>query len=441
MNNIHYTRIGNLGMELKFLNGTIIVPDEYGAYVIASGCGSGKTTAIKQIIRENYQSGVLYSAFTIEECNEMYQYCKKLVEILDDPDSLSLDDIIVLHSDYKSEGTDNNLWRNNPTELYNKKILICTHSELVDKNLGVFINTNFRYEYYEDLDLISQVMHGRIEGNMRRFLPRKFLLIDEVPESNDFKRLIIEGMKITLLLFDSESSIYRESVLDKSIEYSELHPDRVIGFKGLDIIYPKRLHTTKGSIINLESKIIEGGRSWGSRSNRLSNRSHQEELFDLLIRIGYFTQRVYREVIIPTESSYIIADYYFPDNRLIVELDSDLHDESSDEERDLYLSILLGLQVIRIKDFKGSDYKLNFLNSILSATNDLGELQLNFSFRDPDFSLALMTKVSINSRLLDIVPNYDYLSNQDLCNSISTNKVGILKLESLDNYRRTSLTT
>jgi type IV secretory pathway ATPase VirB11/archaellum biosynthesis ATPase len=39
-------------MKLDFLNGTIIVPDEYGGYVVASGCGTGKTTAIKQIIKE-----------------------------------------------------------------------------------------------------------------------------------------------------------------------------------------------------------------------------------------------------------------------------------------------------------------------------------------------------------------------------------------------------
>ena len=103
-------------INIKFLNGEITIPARNKGYVIASGCGSGKTTAIREIIRERYNYGIVYSAFTIEECNEMYKYCRTFI-----PEN----DIIILHSNYNDEGVDNNLLRNNPDKLADKKVIIC----------------------------------------------------------------------------------------------------------------------------------------------------------------------------------------------------------------------------------------------------------------------------------------------------------------------------
>lgn len=50
---------------MNFLNCSIKVPMRYGGEVIASGCGSGKTTIIKEIIRQKFNEGILYSAATI----------------------------------------------------------------------------------------------------------------------------------------------------------------------------------------------------------------------------------------------------------------------------------------------------------------------------------------------------------------------------------------
>lgn len=177
MNNILYTKEGDLGMRLRFLNGEIVVPDEYGGYVVASGCGSGKTTVIKQIIKENYSTGILYSASTIEECNEMYQFCKELASS-DDHDGLELSDIIVLHSSYKDEGVDNNLWRNNPEELLNKKIIICTHVKLMNEDPYLLVQTSFN-DPEDELDLYTRSTMSRRSGPM----PRRYILIDEVPTS------------------------------------------------------------------------------------------------------------------------------------------------------------------------------------------------------------------------------------------------------------------
>ena len=62
-------------MKMSFSNGgEITVPGKSGGYVVASGCGSGKTTIIRKAILEMWRTGVLYSAATIKECNEMYDW-------------------------------------------------------------------------------------------------------------------------------------------------------------------------------------------------------------------------------------------------------------------------------------------------------------------------------------------------------------------------------
>ena len=61
-------------VRMNFLTGSVTIPREYGGYVIASGCGSGKTTSIKQLIGMKWHEGILYSASTINECDEMYNW-------------------------------------------------------------------------------------------------------------------------------------------------------------------------------------------------------------------------------------------------------------------------------------------------------------------------------------------------------------------------------
>lgn len=187
MSNIRYTRIGDLGMKLDFLNGSVVVPNKCGSYVIAPGCGAGKTTVIKQIIRENFDKGILYSAATIDECNLMYQYCKELITEYNNPKLLSESDIIVLHSDYKSEGTDNNLWRHNPEALADKKIIICTHHKLMNEDPNILTDTNFNIITYSDLDRSSYRRalrnKARTLGRIEMVRPRRFIIIDELPTS------------------------------------------------------------------------------------------------------------------------------------------------------------------------------------------------------------------------------------------------------------------
>lgn len=50
---IKLERIGNSSyLEFKFLNGSIYMDEsKYGAYALSPGCGSGKTTIVKQLIK------------------------------------------------------------------------------------------------------------------------------------------------------------------------------------------------------------------------------------------------------------------------------------------------------------------------------------------------------------------------------------------------------
>ena len=62
----------HLNGKLRFnlLNGSFTLNlRDYGAYAIATGCGSGKTTIIKQLIGIKWHEGVLYSAFIITKLN------------------------------------------------------------------------------------------------------------------------------------------------------------------------------------------------------------------------------------------------------------------------------------------------------------------------------------------------------------------------------------
>lgn len=207
MNNINVTLDPHIvgvppRIKMDFLNGTITIPNYYGGFVVAPGCGSGKTTAIKQLIEKEYHYGVLYAAATIGECNLMYQFCRTLIN----GTSLKDEDIIVLHSDYRSEGTDENLWRNNPNALADKKIIICTHYKLLNEMPELL--TNYTHNMVRRVDLSPQ---KRAMFSFNRdgvdYLPRQLILVDEVPTCGSLNVKISKSILKNLGTIDHEKSI------------------------------------------------------------------------------------------------------------------------------------------------------------------------------------------------------------------------------------------
>ena len=162
---------GPMDINIKFLNGEVTIPRYPGGYVIASGCGSGKTTAIREVIRKCYQVGIVYSAFTIDECNEMYKFCKTFVND---------EDIVVLHSKYQDDGVDNSLLRNTD-KLAEKKIIICTHYRLLNEYPSVLLKYSgsvLRKDRFSRI--VASTMRGW-DSNGEIKLPRRLILIDEMP--------------------------------------------------------------------------------------------------------------------------------------------------------------------------------------------------------------------------------------------------------------------
>lgn len=131
--------------------------------------------------------------------------------------------------------------------------------------------------------------------------------------------------------------------------------------------YPVYLISRSGRITNFKSVIYPSPSSCKkyTRKKQLKFRSQQAKIFDSIINIGYFDPlTVYREFPIPVQNRYrlkeqyrlyYILDYYFPELKLAVELDSDYHDnqkKDTDTLRDEYLKIAHGITVFRLRDFQ-----------------------------------------------------------------------------------------
>jgi hypothetical protein len=238
-NNKISTVFENNWIKFNFLNGSLQVPDLPGGYVVASGCGSGKTTAIKQLISQKYREGILYSAATIEECNKMYEFCKDLVLSINNPMILGLDDIIVLHSNYKSEGTDINTWVNNPEDISKKRIVICTHNKLLKEDLRLLMKV--RIPSFTTDDYYGSAMLPTVEGDGKLLYPRRYILIDELPTIQSTKYEITKSLL----------KIVARRVLD------EIHDSNgnLISFNGAKFVKPESFSELKLYYDNIPDKL------------------------------------------------------------------------------------------------------------------------------------------------------------------------------------------
>ena len=192
-------------INIQFLNGVVNIPGRSGGYVIASGCGSGKTTAIRQIILSEFNKGVIYSASTINECNEMYQFLVQNGE----PYGLTKDDIIVLHSDYTAEGVDMNMFRNNPKELANKKVIICTHIKLLNEYPESLMAYNRNILRKSRMSLLSRGKFSFDENGIKKY-PRQYVLIDEMPTCTGFSFNVTRDLIRLLGVADVEERVDEE---------------------------------------------------------------------------------------------------------------------------------------------------------------------------------------------------------------------------------------
>lgn len=126
--------------------------------------------------------------------------------------------------------------------------------------------------------------------------------------------------------------------------------------------FPKKLETVNGNFIDLEDnrkKNLLQESNWSPNFKAVLDsefrgvKYHME--FPLLVR-NLKAWRYYslnHNVTDPDklDRNYFLADYFFPDHNLVVEIDSDMHDPWYDSARDEYMNVVYGLQVMRLYEF------------------------------------------------------------------------------------------
>ena len=158
-------------------------------------------------------------------------------------------------------------------------------------------------------------------------------------------------------------------------------------FPDIPQIYPVYAISESGKVVNFKSVIYPNPRSKKkfTRNKQLSKRSLQAKIFDALIEVGFFEPLiVYKEYPVVIQNSmrlpgqtgmYVLLDYFFPQLRLAVELDSDLHDKERDKLRDEYLG-KLGIKVWRLLDFQKKDVQRKNFRELCKYMRTLEVLDL-----------------------------------------------------------------
>ena len=157
--------------------------------------------------------------------------------------------------------------------------------------------------------------------------------------------------------------------------------------------YPVYNIAESGKRYSLKSILYPSPKSWKkfTRKKKKKKRSLQAKIFDALINVGYFdpiTPWIVREfpVIIRNDmrvpgeeftSGFILIDYFFSNLKddkghygVAVELDSDLHDEIKDQNRDKYLE-RIGVLVFRIRNFEKPSVQKTRFHELKSFLNTL----------------------------------------------------------------------
>ena len=110
---------------MRFLNCSSPFPTTNGLHISASSCGSGKTTIITEIAKTHASEGVLIVVPTIEAATELYR---------------KLPSAYILHSGNIGEMES---YRNNPTGLMIKDILVITSARLIIDPVELFLDYGF----------------------------------------------------------------------------------------------------------------------------------------------------------------------------------------------------------------------------------------------------------------------------------------------------------
>ena len=177
---------------MQFTNCTIDFPQSNGLYFVSSGCGSGKTTIIAEIIKQYHNLGILVIVPTIEAAEELrpklqigINYC-------------------ILHSGDMSMNRLQD-YRNDPHSLSSFDVLVITSARLQLDPLPLFTSYN---NGYRGLVLLDELINFYPEPPITpKELKPVLTYIDNVPDHNG-----VQGV-----LVDDKNTLYQHIYQDKKM--------------------------------------------------------------------------------------------------------------------------------------------------------------------------------------------------------------------------------
>ena len=144
--------------------------------------------------------------------------------------------------------------------------------------------------------------------------------------------------------------------------YSPALVDKLVSLNQIDFLCFDEVHRAKNDLSSINQNLTNlrvlggeknpGMRVLGMTATPLINNLRE---FPLLVRnMKAWKQYCLNHSVTDPDKlgrNYFLADYFFPDYNLIVEIDSNIHDEWYDSARDDYVNIVYGIHVMRLFEF------------------------------------------------------------------------------------------
>lgn len=139
-------------------------------------------------------------------------------------------------------------------------------------------------------------------------------------------------------------------------------------------VVPKFIVGSKGSIVNLEENwengLIENESMWSRYFETILNCCYNKVLYQKEVPLIIEKSKIMKwknlcgcNRVTDFDSimrSYFLADFVFPEYNLIVEIDSDLHNQNYDKARDEYIKDEWGFEILRFPGFGSSPENVGY---------------------------------------------------------------------------------
>jgi len=228
------------------------------------------------------------------------------------------------------------------------------------------------------------------------------------------------------------------------LRFLERSSDYCFSLKGYKV--PKKLETNNDYDIDLKDNRLDElgqGSAWSPKFRKVL-----KEEFPLLQRIREFpfiirsaktwknlcwSHGVSRDDFLGR--NYFFADYFFPDYNLIVEIDSNYHDQNYDRARDEYLNIMFGIHTLRLFEFgvtpgcqtlQVNDFMLTLtkLRCVTPVRIDYSELILYMFYKENDDIMEILNIIEANLKcsvdgIFDASGYQGYIGNLETLKRVS----------------------